>query len=188
MSIRYAPVEREDIETIIALTEEHLMHGERIGESIRESVAEGNYYGVKAVEDGKIVAFVTCKKGIELTCPHPEAERRLAECSAGKTVFTGDALYVARSHRNRGIGTQLQIRDRELQLSLGGTHALLEVWRHPDGRMPSGHISHNYGELVFQEYIPEFYREAARFGMECPLCGSECKCGAELRLFRLRRE
>ena len=184
--IHYEPIAKEDIDMIADLTAEHLTHGDYVLNEIRTSAKTENYYGVKAMEDGKLVGYLTFKRGIEFTLPHPELTEEIVQISSGEYVFTGDAISVDSNFRRRGVARELTLRARDQMLALGGRYFLGELWVHPDGSVPARTPTEYYGETVFEEYVPFFYRDLPRYGMCCPICGEDCRCGALMRLVRLK--
>jgi len=185
--MEYQPITKDDIDPIIELTLTYLTNGEYIADEICRAAEEGNYYGVKAVEDGKIVGFNTVKRGIEFTLPHPEIEKVIRNLTPDEAcVFNGDSFYVDRNYRRRGIGRELTFLARDQMMALGGRYFLGELWVHPDGVVPASTPNSYYGETVFERLVPFFYRDLPRYGMRCPICGDDCQCSAVVRLTRFK--
>ena len=186
--VTYSRIDRKDIDWIIAWTFENLTKGDYIRSCILESAAEGNYYGVKAVEGERIVGFLTFKRGIAFTYPHPELEREIAGLADEDTVFNGDGIYVSPEYRRGGVGSTMTRMAREQMLELGGVWFLGELWIYPDGQIPSASPTEDYGITEFERTVPMFYAENEKYGLECAICGRHCRCGAVVRLVRLERE
>jgi hypothetical protein len=53
------------------------------------------------------------------------------------------------------------------------------------GGGPSVTTTNEYGETVYEEYVPHFYQDNEKYGLECAVCGEHCRCGAVVRLVRL---
>ena len=83
------------------------------------------------------------------------------------------------------IGTEMTRRARDMMLRLGGEYFLGELWVYPDGRRPSATPTNDYGETVYEEYVPYFYKDLDKYGMKCVVCGDHCRCGAGIRMVRL---
>ena len=183
--IEYSEINQADTDWIISWTHVHLTRGDYVTDCIRKSAALGNYYGVKASDQGKIVGFLTFKRGIDFTYPHPELEERILRLADAEETFSGDGIFVDPAYRRAGIGRRMTRLARRKMLSLGGRFFLGELWIYPDGRTPSASPTDDYGQTVYEETVPLFYRDNRRYGLECAICGKNCRCGAVVRLVRL---
>lgn len=184
--IEYMDTTSEDYDEIADLAEKYLTHGSAIKEEIHRKDAEGRYFGVKAVEDGEIVGFYTYVDDcIEFTVPHPELEQRIAELAGDEKIITGDAIFISPNHQRRGIGMEVSRRVSEHARRRGGKLFITEAWVHPDGSIPSRKAFLCNGEVVFEETIPMFYQGLDQLGLECPICGKNCVCGAQIQVHRL---
>lgn len=184
--LRYEEITDSDIDWVIEEICSNLTKGQYIETCIRNSLEEGNYYGIKALDGDERVGFLTFKRGIEFTYPHPDLEDKIAAMVPAEKVFNGDGIYVKHSIRKGGIGTEMTRRARDKMLRLGGEYFLGELWVYPDGQRPSATPTNDYGETVYEEYVPHFYKDNDKYGLECAVCGEHCRCGAVVRLVRLR--
>ncbi|MBR2527825.1 MAG: GNAT family N-acetyltransferase [Blautia sp.] len=181
--MEYCEIGSQDLETIAILSERHLTHGKKILDDIRQHRLMTDYFGVKAVEQDQIIGFYTCIEGrLEFTLPHPEAEREIRKIIGDKKIVTGDTLYVDPAYRGRGIASELSRRVTEMARKRGGKFFLTEAWIHPDGIVPARKIVPFNGDVVYRKILPGFYRDLYKYGMECPICGRDCVCGAEVEL------
>ena len=181
-----SPITQDDIEEIISLTVEHLTHGDYVADKMSRSASSGNYYGFKVEDDGEMKGFLTFKRGIEFTLPHPEMMEEITSRFPEEEVFNGDSFYVDPSLRRQGIGRELMRLSRDKMLELGGRFFLEEMWVYPDGKVPAKSPTDNFGESVYEKLIPLFYKELPRYGMCCPVCGEDCRCGAYMRVLELK--
>ena len=181
----YRKIGAEDVEVIAIMTAHYLTEGEYVVNSIRKAAARGIYFGVKAMEGGRMTGYLTLRSGIDFTVPHPELERKIRGLAREEEICTGDAFYVSPQFRRRGIGSELTRLSRQYMVSLGFRYFMGELWIHPDGGIPAGTPTELYGQTIFEEYVPLFYKDLPRYGMRCPICGENCRCGAVLRLVRL---
>jgi GNAT superfamily N-acetyltransferase len=181
-----SPITSDDITQIISLTMEHLTRGDYVADMMSQSAQSGNYFGFKVEEDGEMKGFLTYKRGIEFTLPHPEMLEEISSRFPEKEVFTGDSFYVDSSLRRRGIGRELMRLSRDRMLQQGGRYFLEEMWVYPDGKIPAKSPTDNFGETVYERLVPGFYRELHRYGMCCPVCGEDCRCGAFVRVLELK--
>ena len=68
----------------------------------------------------------------------------------------------------------------------GAKYFLGEFWIYPYKTLPAMYLVPADGlNLVYEQRVERFYRDLPRYGMSCPICGAECKCGALIRLFSL---
>ena len=184
--MQYCEICSDDIETIAVLSERHLTHGEKIIKDINSRKDLKDYFGVKAVEDGEIVGFYTCIEGrIEFTLPHPEMYRIIREMIGDEKIITGDTLYVNPAYRGRGIASELARHITVMSRERGGKYFLTEAWIHPDGIIPAKKIVPFNGDVIYEKTIPRFYSDLYKYGMEGPICGKNCVCGAQIELHRL---
>jgi GNAT superfamily N-acetyltransferase len=175
----------DDEEEIIALTLKHLTDGSYVENCMRRQFSSGKYLGVKATENGELAGYLTFKEGIDFTYPHPELAEEAKKEAKGRKVFTGDAIYVNPKYRNRGLGGKLTAMARDIMLENGGYYFLGEMWIYPDGMIPAYSPSKIYGEYEYEKKVPMFYKDNKKYGLTCPICGEECKCGALISLIRL---
>ena len=183
--MEFSSVTEEDEDRIIALTLEHLTDGAYVENCMRKQFASGKYYGVKATEDGELAGYLTFKEGIDFTYPHDELRSEVIKEAKGRKVFTGDAIYVNPKYRKCGLGGKLTAMARDIMIDHGGYYFLGEMWIYPDGTIPAHSPSKIYGEYEYEKIVPMFYKDNKKYGLTCPICGEDCKCGALIRLIRL---
>ena len=183
--IEYSEMNNEDADELIRFYTEYLNSGDMIEASIRKEINEGKYHGFKAVSDDRTAGFFTFRSGIVLTYPHPEAQKELDEASGGIRTETVDALMVAPEFRRRGLATEMAIRNREMLLDKGIEQFFVEVWIYPDGTQSAKKIYESMGRVIYSKVVPDFYSDSHLFGIECPICGKYCRCGAVLEIIDL---
>ncbi len=181
--MEYSNITSDDIPQIIECTQKYLTDGEEIKEEIELSAEEENYFGVKATEGGELIGFLTIKKGIQFTCPHPYLEREIRKAANRKTVSFVDGIWVCKNHRGKGVSGELARRTKKLLKDIGAEYIFIEEWIYPDGHIPAERLLSSYGEPVYEKEIPMFYRDMAKYGMKCPICGENCKCGAKIKMY-----
>lgn len=184
--MEYLNIDKEDVDTIIELTNRYLMVGKKIGEDIRESISEGNYFGMKAVMNGQIVGFMTYKEGFEFSFPKPVLSKEIRTLYPKEKIFTGDGLYVSEACRHKGVGGKLIELAREDILQKGGELVLTELWVYQDGSFPVGKVINHYGKMVYEQFVPGFYSDSKDYGLICPVCGAECSCSSMVRLYDIK--
>ncbi len=184
--MEYLEIKPEEFDEIAKEIERQLTHGKVIIDEIKRKCEEGRYFGIKAVENGELAGFYTYVDDvIECTVPHPELEKEIEEFAAGEKVTTGDAIFIHPNFQRRGLGMELARRVSAHAKSKGAKYFITEAWIHPNGSIPSHKAFLCNGEVVWEKTIPLFYKDMDKLGMECPICGKNCICGAELQLHKL---
>ena len=181
LSLRYSEIRDEDIDAILALADRHLTHGYYVA---REA-SRRNYYGVKVEDGDQMVGFLTFKEGIDLTLPHAELERKIRAMAADGMIVNGEAVFVNPAYRKCGLGGEMMRRSLSMMRAMGAKYLLLEFWIYPDMKIPSLRLPDASLRILYEERLERFYRDLPRYGMTCPICGGDCKCGALVRLFSL---
>ena len=180
-----APIEIEDAENVADIYEKYLNSGAAIREHIRADISMKKYVGYKAVEDGKIVGIMSGRPGIDFTYPHPELEEEIKNSFPGEEIFSNESILILPEYRNHGLARELSRKMVRKIYEKGYRLLLAELWIYPDGSVPAAEITDHWGQLVYEKRKELFYDQLEQYGMECPLCGSHCICGAMIRLFRL---
>ena len=184
--MEYSRIISDDIENIVHITLDNLTGGMAISNEMENHVKAGNYFGIKATENGDMKGFIAVTKGIEFTLPHPELEEELSKRFPREMVMTGDGAYVDPSCRRKGICSELVHRMMKQMLDMGCHYLLAELWEHPDGVVPMKTPVELFGTPVFEKRIPLFYKDISHYGMICPICGTNCKCSALVRVIDIR--
>ena len=183
--VEYLDFGKEDIDTLTDYYRRYLNDGEELIDFIRTAAKGDNYFGSKAVENGRIVGFFTFQLGMMFTYPRPDLIEKLEEKTGGKKTVTVDTLVVLPGERGKGIAGSLRERNSRLLKEREVCFMLAESWIYPDGRVPSYRVYADMGEIVFEEKIPLFYKDLGKYGITCPICGKECRCGADILLTAL---
>ncbi|MBR4759741.1 MAG: GNAT family N-acetyltransferase [Lachnospiraceae bacterium] len=183
--IEISSITSDDLPQITRYYETYLNSGETVRAAIRNAFEKGICYGCKAVSDGEVAGYFTFQDGISLTCPQPDAQKQIAKLAAGMNVVTVDALMVGKEYRGCGIAGQMAKWNKEMLLRRGIEAFLVEIWVYPDGSSPARAIYEKMGQSLWRRQIPMFYKDAHRYGISCPICGSRCVCGAVLEIIRV---
>ncbi len=183
--MKYLPISEADIPEIISLYAKHLNEGESISASISSAWENGSYMGFIAKENGETAGFMTVRRGIAFTYPHPDLEAEIAEISKGKKIAYCDALLVLPKNREEGTAHELAAKVKEFLRNMGVELFLSEIWIYPDGTSPAQKVFESVGTVVWKERSDDFYRDLASYGMSCPICGTDCVCGAWIELMEL---
>ncbi|MCR4891430.1 MAG: hypothetical protein K5989_04500 [Lachnospiraceae bacterium] len=174
-----------DIPEFISLYEEHLNSGVLTEESVRAAFHRGEYYGFRAVSEGRTGGIFTIVKGIVLTYPHPELDEEIQAAVGEEEIFTCDALLVLPDCRERGVARRLAAKSRDFLLNKGIKRFFAESWIYPDGSDPGLRVFESMGRPILKKHIPLFYKDLDKYGMTCPICGVKCVCGAWIEVLDL---
>lgn len=185
--IQYSEIEKKDLKEIINIYEKYLNSGKYIRKSIRDAFISKDFIGYKACDGERIIGFFTGQGGIAFTYPHPELEQEILEFAAGRKIYTPDGLYVAEEYRNKGIAAELILRMRESIRNKDVELALVELWIYPDRTVPAKIPLKGIGRAVYQKKVPMFYHKLKEYGVKCPICGDDCKCGVLIQLLELKK-
>ena len=177
-----------DLDELISLHEEYLNYGDGIRPHFETILRDPDSIALKYMLDGKMAGLFIYTKGIALSGGHDEIRAQLEELSAGKTVYTGDAVLVKSEYRKLGIADKLcaamiqELRRRDAEL------AVHEFWVYPDGYIPASRMFEVFDTNIFIGRFVNFYRNFHHFGYICPICGKECVCAAEIYLAEIPGE
>ena len=182
--MKICSVEITDTEEVADIYEKYLNSGASIRNHIRENMRMEDYVGFKAMDGEQIVGIMSGRPGIDFTYPHPELEKEIRHRFPGERIFSNESILVLPEYRNQGIAHELGRRMVHGILHKGYTLLLAELWIYPDGSVPAAETTEHWGEIVFEKKQNLFYDRLEQYGME--ICGKHCKCGAMIRVFRLR--
>lgn len=175
-------IREEDAGAIEQLYETYLNSGGYIRSHVLEGIRSRDYIGYRAVQDAATVGFVSGRSGIDFTCPHPWLEADLRKRFPEKEMYSPDALAVAGSCRRRHVAGRLWERLLQDVRQKGFQLLVMELWVYPDGSIPAEAVVSKTGKAVFEKTVAGFYRDAGKYGIECPVCGKNCACGAKIKV------
>ena len=183
--IVYEELTESDLSDLTESYERYLNSGQIIRNSIREAFASGDYFGIRASLNGIGIGYFTFQKSIAFTYPHEELERRIRDFVKGEKTVTVDALMVADRYRGRGIASMLAQKCSRVLRTENVRYMLVEIWVYPDGRSPARRVYEKMGRTVLSSREDMFYKDAADYGISCPICGKKCICGAYIEVIDL---
>jgi GNAT superfamily N-acetyltransferase len=186
--IHYRSLGRADLTELISLYETYLNGGAYIRETLAESISRQGFVGVKAVADGEFIGFFSGNDTLEFTYPHPELERRLEMYTVGHKYFSPDALLVKPQWRHEGVASVLVDKVREQLRAQGYEYFIVEMWVYPDGTIPEQRSLEQMGRVVWREMVPDFYKDLDQYGIDCPICGKHCVCGALIEVMSIHED
>ena len=174
-----------DVPEYIDCYEKYLNSGVHVSENIAALFESGKYFGIKAVCDGECAGFLTLMEGLVLTIPHPEVEEEILSLIGQRRFVTVDAFMVLPEFRDKGIGHTLCEKVNAQLLSKGVELFVVEIWVYPDGSSPALSIYEKMGQCLYKKELPGFYADSSKYGIICPSCGRECRCGACMEVIRV---
>ena len=184
----YAKPEAKDESEITWMYETYLNEGDSIREYVREGLQDSGFVGVKCVDSdtGKMVGILCARPGIQFTCDHPELVDIIQKRWGTKGVYTGDMLIVDPAYRGHGIAEEMAVRLKEALMEQHAVCMVMEKWlRYKEGDVPAMNPMKHAGEAVVITIDRHFYKDLAKYGLTCPECGADCKCGALISVLEL---
>lgn len=185
-------IKESDLEEVCNLYFKYLNEGEYIKGQIENEIKSEFFIGFKAKVDNKIVALSYGTRGMGFTYPREDIESELFdflknydanfnECE----IFSSDALLVLPDFRHNGLANKLMLLLRESLIKTGYKYVFVEMWRHIDGFVPAEAPHDLLGEVIYRKEYLNFYNKLIDFGITCPICGRDCKCGAQIEIIKL---
>ena len=171
-----------DVPEFVECYEKYLNSGVHVSENTAALFKEGKYFGMKAVCDGECAGFLTLMEGLLLTIPHPEVEKEILDLIGSRRFVTVDAFMTLPKFRGKGIGHALCEKVNAQLLSRGIELFVVEIWVYPDGSSPALGIYEQMGQCLYKKEIPGFYSRSSKYGIVCPVCGTECRCSADMEV------
>ena len=128
---------------------------------------------------------MSATKGLEFTYPHLNLEKRIRDFLGEHSVYTADALILREDFRHHGIVNRLSSELITKLYEKGYRYLAVELWVHPDGWIPAEKAAEFWGDKIYEEWIPDFYRDLNKYEITCPLCGEICRCGAKINILKI---
>ena len=185
----YQKPELSDEDAITEMYETYLNDGPGIRAYIRKGLENEGLVGIKCVDTdtGRLVGIIASRPGLEFTYPHPELEAEITARWGSKGVYSSDVMIVDPNYRHRGVARELSLRLREGLLSRNAVCIVMELWIRPDGEIPALHPVNFLGEPTVITISRDFYKDLGKYGLTCPECGTDCRCGAMIAAIDFRR-
>ena len=183
--VEYIELTASDLPELIEFYERYLNSGDYVRKNITDAFERGEYFGMRAVCDGVSAGYFTFVEGFALTYPHPEVESDMIPVLKDRRHVTVDSLMVVQEYRKKGIGHGLCEKVKEQLYSRGFHVFAVEIWVYPDGSSPGRSIYEKMGHSIYKKVIPGFYSEAFKYGISCPVCGQNCRCGACMEVIEI---
>lgn len=177
----YGQPEAEDESAITEMYETYLNAGASIRGYVREGLQDDGFVGVKCVDSdtGRMVGILCARPGIQFTCDHPELVEIIQKRWGTKGIYTGDMLIVDPAYRGRGIAAKMAVLLKEGLMRRHAVCMVMEQWlRYKEGDVPALNPMKHAGEAVVITIDRHFYKDLADYGLTCPECGANCRCGA----------
>lgn len=184
--VEYSLIEEKDLPKIICMQETYLNSGTYICDTIRNAFVNQNYLGYKACDGNETIGFFSVQEGIAFTYPHEALEQELVDIVKQQKVYTVDGIIVLEKYQNQGIASNLIKQIKKCLLEKGAQLVLIEMWIYPDDTIPAQKPLVELGNAIYEKRLPMFYRDIQKYGIQCPVCGKQCQCGALIQLIELR--
>ena len=178
----YEDIIRSDLVEICNMYEQYLNKGDYMRDEIRQTLESADFIGIKAVDGDTLVGVCYGTKGLLMTYPHPELEAEISTAADDRKIFSVDAMIVREEYRTHHVSEEMLRRLVSRIRPLGYRLTFSEMWIYPDGSVPVEPLFDLVGKAAYEKRVDGFYADLAEYGLECPLCGKNCTCGALLRL------
>lgn len=183
--ISYKKMTKSDFPEWFRLYEEYLNSGDYIEDTLRRSMESPHFVGIKAEDEGKMIGFLSGTDEMEFTYPHEAKYRRIMNVIDDEKYFSPDSLLVLPEYRGNGIADTMMDQMKDILHKKRYKYFAVEIWVYADGRSPARIPYERMGEVLYKERAPLFYRKSKKYGIKCPICGENCKCGALLEVMKL---
>lgn len=188
--LMYERAELADAPAITRMYETYLNEGPSIADYVRQGLEDPRMVCIKCVDTdtGALVGIIGSRPGPEFTYPHPELEEEIKARWGPEGIYSSDVMIVNPAYRGRGVSRELTVQLREGLKAVGARAIAMELWIRPDGEIPALRSARHLGEAVVVARSEDFYRDLARYGLRCPVCGSHCRCGALIAVVDFRQD
>ena len=177
--LSYSEVDQRDFEQMLVLYERFLNAGASIAPYLMEGLSSPDYAGVKCEDGGRLIGVFSARSGVEFTCGHEDLVEAIRQKWSGYRLYTADMLAVLPEYRGRGIARRLAEGLRTSLKTHGCEKLVIEEWhRSIEGDVPVSGVLKYIGPYTTLGAYPDFYRDCAHYGVICPECGADCRCGA----------
>lgn len=183
--MQYEEITLTDFSDICKLYEKYLNSGKYVCDEIYKTMETPEFFGIKAVDGGKLVGACYGTAGVLMTYPHVALEAEIRAAAGDRKIFTVDALVIHEDYRSHHISGELMNRLISRARALGYQATFSEMWEYPDGSIPVAPIFNELGSAIYEKLVDGFYDELEKYGLDCPLCGKHCTCRAKVRLTEL---
>lgn len=188
IDIRYVPIKKTDIKDVTSLYEDNLNSGSFMEEHILEGIESKDFVGYKAMHGEQMVGMFTGRAGLDFTYPHPELEDKIRKLFPQEKIYSPDSLVVLEEYRHHRVSKELGRKVITDVYAKGYTILVTELWIYPDGHIPADTAANQWGDVVYQEDIPGFYKNLEQYHLQCPICGTHCICGARIKILKVTED
>lgn len=166
-----------DLEDIINLYQKYLNDGHGVKRYLRNLFNKHSYLGYKETDNGKIVGMVLLEKGLVFTVPHKELEEKILSLANGKQIYSTSAVVVLEEYRHKNLGANLS---KACLSDIKNSKVVVELWMLPNGDIPARFFKTQFGEYTDLGVQKNFYKNAYKHDIYCPICKTHCTCSAQI--------
>lgn len=186
---QYLPLDISDLPIMVELYKKYLNDGPSIEGYLKEGFESDGYIGFKCLDEyDNVCGVFSTRIGIDFTCEHFALVNKIKENHSNKKIYTADMLVVLPEYRHFGIAYELVLKLKNKLIEYEVDLFLVELWREPDGRLPGKVILDWLGKEIEHTFYPDFYKDIAKYELTCPICGTNCICGADICLIELIKD
>ncbi|MDO4273672.1 MAG: hypothetical protein Q4D16_08380 [Eubacteriales bacterium] len=181
----YADITKSDSQQLKDIYTKNLNYGGAIDDYLDRLFSNGEYIGIKCIKENSIQAVFLCSKGINFTIPKQLLEDKIKEKTLGKIVYTLDMIFTKKKMRNRGMQKEMTELAKARLIEKKASFLLAEQWIPYDRKEPEYSLKNHFSREIGIITDLQFYKGIESNDVYCPLCKSNCKCGAKIVLYEI---
>ncbi|MDD2447163.1 MAG: hypothetical protein PHY91_05700 [Tissierellia bacterium] len=178
--ISYRKILPTDYDLVLYLYQRYLNSGEYIAETLYKDMADPEYLGFIMEDKDNCVGIISAKPNISFTYPKKELEEEIKNHIGNRRIFTLDTIIIDEKFRGRHLSCSLGKLLIDALKDIGVELLLVEYWILSNGDIPADRFLKKFTNQIYYKKIPLFYEGLNDYNVECPICGKQCTCGAEV--------
>lgn len=169
-----------DYNLVLQWYQRYLNSGEYIAETLYKDMTNEEYVGFVMEDDENCVGIISAKPNICFTYPKRELEEEIKNHIGNRRIFTLDSIVIDEKFRGRHLSCTLGKLLIDALKDIGVELLLVEYWIMTNGDIPADRFLKKFTKQIYSKKIPMFYDHLNDYNIECPICGKQCVCGAEV--------
>lgn len=169
-----------DYNLVLQWYQRYLNSGEYIAETLYKDMTNEEYVGFVMEDKENCVGIISAKPNISFTYPKKELEEEIMNHIGSRRIFTLDSIVIDEKFRGRHLSCTLGKLLIDALKGIGVELLLVEYWILVNGDIPADRFLKKFTKQIYSKKIPMFYDQLNDYNIECPICGKQCVCGAEV--------
>lgn len=171
---------KSDYDEILGIYKKYINYGEGAIKEFDDAFWSEKTFGVKCVDDGKIVGVFLIEDAFYFTGNEVFLKEQILEDINHEKIMVGPMLAVLNEYQGKGIGGKLITMGYDEMRKVGCHHLLLDMWKYPDGRVPSEMFLRYSSSYKLYGEFENYYRKLESKKYYCPICKENCICTMKL--------